>query len=651
VARLEDGGSKNGTLVNGTIEFVLSQAARTTSPPVMFAPMKTTCAVTNGAIAGTCTVQGNDTLDPAGTYYRVRVIDTNKVVVFPQTSYTISGASVDLGTLAITASETLQPPAGSVTGNQNVTGNLTVGGTVSFSGSLPQNFSQVRYLGNTSDPGGVVLGSSWYRSDTDQLRLRVGAVQTFDGANYNSLASLGAANTWTALQSFTKTNTATVGANGTVNVLTGAFNADAGGKFQTGDKSSFDLFSLTHNGRTKGEHIGYVAFVNGYGIGDALHSASGVKCWGGRFISGGTSQPQCYALGEFDARAGDKVFRASSNDTGPGAPVITYSADTNESVLGERQVYELTSPYTAGSVSGIAGAVVTGSGTTWTGLSTPRCFKINADDVTIDTVIVGHWYRVVSIDSNTQVTLETSFDANLTQSGAYTLARCAEITAFDTTANTITIETNTHDFADLNSLQSPPNHLYAFKGAHFLLDMPWKSRGQASWGLAVQNSGPFLYENGLRFIGTGTGGFDTLIYALNTNSAIGIDFLDATFVVAAARFPAGKPILWGVGATSATLNYLNSIFELTANTKVLANDAAVGMFVARHGASPSGDFFRLERSTAATVLKVTSGEFLQMRPADGTGIELGPLLSGGEAGNTVHLAAIGGNTNIALALK
>ncbi|MFQ5817983.1 MAG: hypothetical protein ACE5H2_08520, partial [Terriglobia bacterium] len=176
----------DGTLVNGTIEFILSQQAKTTTPPVIYVPVKTTCAVTGGAIAAGCTVQGNDTLDPAGTFYRVRVVDTNNIVVMPLTNYTIAGATVDLGSLPITAQATLVPPTGSVTGDMNVTGNLTVGGSATF-GADPQVFSHLRFSGLTADPATVTSGSTWYRSDLDSQRLRMGKIELWDGGQFVDL--------------------------------------------------------------------------------------------------------------------------------------------------------------------------------------------------------------------------------------------------------------------------------------------------------------------------------------------------------------------------------------------------------------------------------------------------------------------------------
>ncbi|MFQ5926718.1 MAG: hypothetical protein ACE5MH_04710 [Terriglobia bacterium] len=198
----------DGTLVNGTIEFNLSQQARTITPPQMFVPVKTTCAVTNGAIAAGCTVQGNDTLDPAGTFYRVRVVDNNNIEVLPPTNYTISGALVDLGSLPITAQATLQPPTGSVTGDMNVTGNLTVGGSATF-GADPQVFSHLRFSGLTADPATVTSGSTWYRSDLDSQRLRVGKIELWDGLQFVDLKAT-ASNTLETTAALTVTNTAGV---------------------------------------------------------------------------------------------------------------------------------------------------------------------------------------------------------------------------------------------------------------------------------------------------------------------------------------------------------------------------------------------------------------------------------------------------------
>ncbi|MGH3863237.1 hypothetical protein, partial [Actinokineospora sp.] len=117
------------------------------------------------------------------TFYRVRVLDLNNIVVIPQLNYTLSGAAVNLSELPVTATDTLVPPTGSVTGNMNVTGNLTVGGTATF-GADPQNFAHLRLLGLTADPGSVVAGSVFHRSDLNTIRFRAGGIEIFDGTQY-----------------------------------------------------------------------------------------------------------------------------------------------------------------------------------------------------------------------------------------------------------------------------------------------------------------------------------------------------------------------------------------------------------------------------------------------------------------------------------
>jgi len=178
----------DGTPINGTIEFVLSQQAKTTTPPVTYAPVRTTCAVTDGDISPGCIVQGNDTLDPAGTFYRVRVLDLNNIVVVPQVNYTVTGVAVDLSELPVTATDTLVPPSGSVTGNLNVTGNLTVGGSATFAAD-PQTIGHLSLSGLTTDPANAAAGSVFHRSDLDTIRFRVGGLEVFDGMQYLPLAA------------------------------------------------------------------------------------------------------------------------------------------------------------------------------------------------------------------------------------------------------------------------------------------------------------------------------------------------------------------------------------------------------------------------------------------------------------------------------
>ena len=125
----------DGTGINGLIEFQLSQAATTSGPPFLFVPEKVTCAVTAGVIQS-CIVQGNDTLSPAGTFYKTTIRDSNNRKLGKTVAYSITGASVDIGTLTILADGTIQLPDGTVVGDLTVTGDLSVSGTLVASSGI-----------------------------------------------------------------------------------------------------------------------------------------------------------------------------------------------------------------------------------------------------------------------------------------------------------------------------------------------------------------------------------------------------------------------------------------------------------------------------------------------------------------------------------
>jgi hypothetical protein len=184
----------DGTLLNGTIEFSLSQGAQVISPPVFFVNFPIRCAVTNGAITS-CILQGNDTISPAGTFYKTRVLDSNGRVLYGPQNYTISGASADWGSLPVTATATLVPPTGSVTGNMNVTGNLTVGGTL----TAPTINQQMLDLTNQATPPGTPTGghTSLYSKTDKKVYFKD------DTGAEGAIPGTAIANTWSAGQTFT----------------------------------------------------------------------------------------------------------------------------------------------------------------------------------------------------------------------------------------------------------------------------------------------------------------------------------------------------------------------------------------------------------------------------------------------------------------
>jgi hypothetical protein len=102
-------------LYTGTITLQLSQAGIVTTPALLVPQPPTSCPISQGVIQN-CTVQGNDVISPAGTYYTITVLDQSGRVVMPAGKYTIGGSSWDIGqnspvvsdVVASTAYQTIQ---------------------------------------------------------------------------------------------------------------------------------------------------------------------------------------------------------------------------------------------------------------------------------------------------------------------------------------------------------------------------------------------------------------------------------------------------------------------------------------------------------------------------------------------------------------
>jgi len=91
----------DGSFVNGKIIFLLSQPARLNDQSAQIVPMVKIFSVTNGALESGAFVYGNDVLVPGGTYYLVRLVDSNNNLLFEQ-KWSISGVNLNLGTLTPT---------------------------------------------------------------------------------------------------------------------------------------------------------------------------------------------------------------------------------------------------------------------------------------------------------------------------------------------------------------------------------------------------------------------------------------------------------------------------------------------------------------------------------------------------------------------
>jgi hypothetical protein len=161
----------DGTLVNGRIEFTLSQATTLPSPSTLFVAPPVYCLITLGAIqtSPACTVQDNASILPAGTTYLVRILDANNRVLMAAQRYTIPAGAVDFPSLPITAGLTLIPPTGSVTGNFSATGGGTFGGNLSVGGTLTIGGPSLIFTNQGSAPGTPASGKVEIYSKTDKL--------------------------------------------------------------------------------------------------------------------------------------------------------------------------------------------------------------------------------------------------------------------------------------------------------------------------------------------------------------------------------------------------------------------------------------------------------------------------------------------------
>ena len=98
-------------VASGTLILRLSQEGTVSDPALLLIQPPVTCTITNGQIDAPCTVRGNDTISPAGTFYRVRIVGANGQELLPQRRYVINGASFDFGAATPLASDIIASQA------------------------------------------------------------------------------------------------------------------------------------------------------------------------------------------------------------------------------------------------------------------------------------------------------------------------------------------------------------------------------------------------------------------------------------------------------------------------------------------------------------------------------------------------------------
>jgi hypothetical protein len=157
----------DGSPVNGKLIFLLSQPARLNDNSAQIVPMVKIFSINNGVLESGAFVYGNDVLVPGGTYYLVRLVDNNNNLLFEQ-KWSITGASLDLGTLTPTTTSVVVPDPllRNVTTNQIVQGPVTFNSGVTafnltLNGNLNPGTSNSYDLGSTAAPWRELFAQRW----------------------------------------------------------------------------------------------------------------------------------------------------------------------------------------------------------------------------------------------------------------------------------------------------------------------------------------------------------------------------------------------------------------------------------------------------------------------------------------------------------
>ncbi|MBI1750473.1 MAG: hypothetical protein HY234_03655 [Acidobacteria bacterium] len=164
----------DGTPVNGKIIFLLSQPTRLNDQSAQIVPMVKIFSVANGVLEAGAFVYGNDVLVPGGTYYLVRLVDSNNNLLFEQ-KWSITGISLNLGTLTPTTTGVVFPDPLI----KNLATTQAVQGPVSF--SAPVTAFSLTLNGNLN-PGAA---------DSHDLGSSSAPWQELHALRWNSLFSVG----------------------------------------------------------------------------------------------------------------------------------------------------------------------------------------------------------------------------------------------------------------------------------------------------------------------------------------------------------------------------------------------------------------------------------------------------------------------------
>lgn len=375
----------------------------------------------------------------------------------------------------------------------------------------------------------------------------------------------------------------------------------AGGVFNTVSQPVYSSVNAAVKMQGNGQAAPFFAYVNGLGVGNILPFSAVVTCFAGGTVAGGNAATICTGFGETDIAQGNpfglgdglSIFHATVNGTQvQGATVIPFSNPVGSSVLGNRPLMNLTRKTTAGTVTGISGTTLTfnaGTSPFWDAAAATadgqgagvHCNPIGqyiklgstqdlyggvatGDDVTFDSLNVGHWYKVTDIVSSNQLTIETAFDqTNLTVGAAvpsvYMLVQGGQVQGFS--SSSITLPANGYIWQNGDTIVSAPYHLSPISGIDISIWKQFKSGGGAAVanGITLASAGPYPIDNGL-FLGATAVGYHKGIFLNYTppSDGIGIDLSGASFAnaVAGIKMPTDRNAVWWSNA---------NVYEFAAN--------------------------------------------------------------------------------------
>jgi hypothetical protein len=98
-------------IASGKLILRLSQEGTVSDPALLLIQPPVTCTISNGQIDAGCSVRGNDTISPAGTFYRVRIVSSSGQELLAERRYLITGATLNFGTATPLATDVVAAQA------------------------------------------------------------------------------------------------------------------------------------------------------------------------------------------------------------------------------------------------------------------------------------------------------------------------------------------------------------------------------------------------------------------------------------------------------------------------------------------------------------------------------------------------------------